>query len=650
MIIGKLINDRYKVVGKIDEGGMANIFLATDTVFEKEVVLKILKEEFYDEKYIKQFKHEVESLTELSHENIIKVFDYCEVDNMYFIVMEYLDGITLKDLIRKKTTISPQMTVDIISKVSAALKHAHSFGLIHRDLKPQNIMILKDATIKLMDFGISEHEDELKEFDENDDSNSVMGSVHYISPEQVRGEKIDIRSDIYALGIVMYEMLVGTVPYSGKNAVDIALMHLKQHIGNISEKNPLVPQSLSNVVIRATSPDIKLRHQDIQSFEYDLTTCLMPNRLNEEILNFVDQSKEDSLSKTQLIDLNNEKIREEINKEKQKDNIIENEDWDWKKIAIIGGLITFLCIALLFIYGSSSNNLMPDLNGKTFNEAKEIIENELDVSLGTSNINYKKSDKVSEGRIWKQYPIKGTKISSSTINSDFVVYINSKSDKKIKIRNFHSLNIDDVEKELSEAGLKTKIKYVKHSKILKKNQIIDQDIEPNTEVSEGSTISFNVSANNKMIRLPSLEDLSETKFIKFAKNNSMTIKNIGSEHDKSCTLDSYIGYKDDDWFDINKTLKYKSSCSWFSKATSMFSDFFGFDDKKKDNNSVSSETVDDKNETIDKTSDLKEIKKRATDKIWDSNLDFFSKINTTTKISFADSEGNVQSILEEALK
>lgn len=654
MIIGKQVNERYNVISKIAEGGMANIFLAKDIVFEKDVVLKVLKSEYNEEKYIEQFKHEVESLAELSHENIINVFDYCEVENMHFIVMEYLDGITLKDLIRKKRIISPQMTVDIISKVASALKHAHSFNLIHRDIKPQNIMIQKDATIKLMDFGISKHSNEIKEYDSKDNSNSVMGSVHYISPEQVRGDKIDIRSDIYALGIVMYEMLVGKVPYNGRNAVDIALMHLKQHIGNITDINPLVPQSLSNVVIRTTSPDINLRHQDIQSFEYDLTTCLMPNRLNEKILSFIDTSKEDALSKTQLIDINNEKIRNEINKNNEKtvsnDKKIK-EDLDWKKVAIIGGLITFLCIALLFIYGSSNKKLMPNLNGKTYEEAQSIMKEQLDVVINSTNVNYVENKKSEEKQIWKQYPKSGSKIDSYTSSSDFIFTINDITKEKFKLKNYTGMLIEDAREELEKRRIKVIAKYVEDSDVIKKNQIISQSIKANKIVNPKQKITFKVSKHNAMVKLPSLSNLKEKELKEFAKRKDINILNLSVNNKKNCYIEKYINVKENNNFDVNKTLKYKTNCNKKKSIFDYIGSFFGFNTDKNDNNlEFENETNKSRNEAKKIINNLETHKSVAKRKIWDSDISWFIKVKATTEISFSNSLEDIDKILKEVLK
>lgn len=643
MIIGKIIDERYKVISKIAEGGMANIFLAKDTIFDTEIVLKVLKDEYDDPKYINQFKHEVDSLAELNHPNIIKVLDYKEVDGLHFIVMEYLDGITLKDLIRKKGKLSPQLCVDIISKVASGLKHAHNFGLIHRDLKPQNIMILKNAQIKLMDFGISQHVDDAKEYDADDEDNSVMGSVHYISPEQVKGEKIDLRSDIYAIGIIMYEMLTGEVPYNAATAVDIALMHLKQHIGNITELNPLVPQSLSNVVIRATSPDIKLRHQDIQAFEYDLTTCLMPRRLNEDKLSFVDTTKEDALSKTQLIDLNNSKIKEEIQKNRKQ--TLKNDDWDWKRITIIGGIVAFLCMLLLFISFFLQKNKMPDLSGKTVEQARQILNDELGVNISDLNINYEPNDKVSPKTIWKQYPYAQSQVTASTHSADYVLTVNDIKIEEYTTPDYVGQQLNKVKEDLDKKHINVKVEYSEsNSNFTKKNQILSQSFKVNSTIKTGDTITFKVVKQDKLVELPNTQDLKVDDLVKFAQNNGMQIQNLDQNkpnENETCFVTNYDNVNDEQKYDVNQILKYHSECrdasSWWDKLKN----FFGIS-----NNEEKTQT----NKLIENNQSIDEVKQQATNSIWSSDLSTFKKISAVAKITLAKTKQEVDKIIEESYR
>lgn len=640
MIIGKIIDERYKVISKIAEGGMANIFLAKDNIFGNDVVLKVLKDEYNDPKYISQFKHEVDSLAELNHPNIIKVLDYKEVSGLHFIVMEYLDGITLKELIRKKGSLSPQLCVDIISKVASGLKHAHNFGLIHRDLKPQNIMILKNAQIKLMDFGISQHVNEVKEYDSKED-NSVMGSVHYISPEQVKGEKIDLRSDIYALGIIMYEMLTGKVPYNAETAVDIALMHLKQHIGNVSEINPVVPQSLSNVIIRATSPDIKLRHQDIKAFELDLTTCLMPRRLNEDKLNFVDTTKEDALSKTQLIDLNNSKLK------KSRINALNTDDWDWKRIAIIGGIVAFLCMLLLFISFFLQKNKMPDLKGKTVEQARQILKDELDVNISDLNINYEPNSKVAPKTIWKQYPYASSQVLSTMHNADFVLSVNDLKIEEYKLEDFVGKQLNEVKQDLSKKHINVAVKYKSSSKnYVKKEQIISQSKKPNTIIKTGDTIIFEVLNQNKTVTLPEINNLKVDSLVEYAQQQNLQIQNLDTNHPQNnqiCYVTSYENAGDISNYDVTSILRYHSECKEDSPAwLEGIKKFFGI--KNEDETKTSEDKL------IETNQSLEEVKQQAINSVMGGDLSAFKKIKAVTSITLAKTKSEVNNIVEEVYR
>lgn len=646
MIIGKIIDDRYKVLSKIAEGGMANIFLAHDSIFDKDVCLKVLKDEYNESKYIEQFKHEVDSLAELNHENVLRVLDYRDIDDMHFIVMEYLDGITLKELIRKKGAISPEMTVDIMSKVASGLKHAHSFGLIHRDLKPQNIMILKDANIKIMDFGISQHIEEVKAFSNGED-NSIMGSVHYISPEQVKGEKIDLRSDIYALGIIMYEMLTGGVPYNGTTAVDIALMHLRQHIGNVTEINPLVPQSLSNVIIRATSPDIKLRHQDIQSFEYDLTTCLMPNRLQEEKLSFVDTSKEDALSKTQKIDLNNAKIKEAIKYDKSggSDQIQSSDDWDWKRIAIIGGIITFLFMLALFLFGYSTKQKMPNLEGKSVQEARKLILDELGYTINDSNISYIVNPKIAPKTVWNQFPNANDQVTNNIHAADFVITLNDVKMEKFKFQDYRGENVYDVIKDLRKKHMNVDITYEDNDESdYSQGHILQQSIAPNANVRTGDKVVFSVKNPTHKVLLPRLNNFKVQDLRAFAKEHKFKVKlanKLKTKDGEVCYVNSYLNGIENKDFMTKEKLEFDQICkaptSWFDQVKG-----FIFGENKTGKEFEQS--------LVDSNRKLSNIQDQARKTIWNSSLPIVKKLQAITQISLANDKEQIDSILNQGFR
>ena len=237
IVKGQKIDGRYQIVRNIGEGGMANVYLAYDTILEREVAVKILRGDLAtDEKFVKRFQREAKAASSLNHPNIVEMYDVGEDDGNYFIVMEYIDGKTLKSLIKKRGALSLPEVIDIMLQLTSAIACAHDSYIIHRDIKPQNVLILEDGRVKITDFGIAIalNSAELTQ------TNSVMGSVHYLPPEQANGRGATIKSDIYSLGILMYELLTGKLPFKGENAVEIALKQMKEQIPSVCEQNAII--------------------------------------------------------------------------------------------------------------------------------------------------------------------------------------------------------------------------------------------------------------------------------------------------------------------------------------------------------------------------------------------------------------------------
>ena len=235
---GQKINNRYEIVKSIGEGGMANVYLANDTILDRKVAVKVLRGDLSgDDKFIRRFQREALAVSNLSHPNIVEVYDVGEEDGEHYIVMEYIEGKTLKQLLKKRESLTLTEVIDIMTQLTDGIAHAHESYIIHRDIKPQNIMIEDDGRIKITDFGIAMalNATQLTQ------TNSVMGSVHYLPPEQASGKSASIKSDIYSLGIMMYELLTGSVPFKGDNAVEIALKHMKDKIPSIRKQDPSIP-------------------------------------------------------------------------------------------------------------------------------------------------------------------------------------------------------------------------------------------------------------------------------------------------------------------------------------------------------------------------------------------------------------------------
>ena len=275
---GQKISDRYEIIKSIGEGGMANVYLAYDILLKRNVAIKVLRGDLsQDEKFIRRFQREAISSSSLSHPNIVEMYDVGEDNGTYYIVMEYVEGKTLKQLLKRRGTLTITEVIDIMLQLTDGISCAHESYIIHRDLKPQNIMIKDDGRIKITDFGIAMalNSTQLTQ------TNSVMGSVHYLPPEQASGKGSTIKSDIYSMGIMFFELLTGKLPFKGDNAVEIALKHMKDEIPSVRKINPEIPQSIENIILKATAKNPKNRYDDVREMYNDIKTCMDEGRKNE---------------------------------------------------------------------------------------------------------------------------------------------------------------------------------------------------------------------------------------------------------------------------------------------------------------------------------------------------------------------------------
>ncbi|MCL6570813.1 MAG: Stk1 family PASTA domain-containing Ser/Thr kinase [Bacillus sp. (in: Bacteria)] len=278
MIIGKRISGRYKVLEMIGGGGMANVYLAHDMILDRDVAVKMLRLDFAnDEEFIRRFHREAQSATSLTHPNIVSIYDVGEEDTLYYIVMEYVMGQTLKQYIQQHSSLGVEEAIDIMLQLTSAISNAHHNDIIHRDIKPHNILVDPNGVVKITDFGIAI----ALSATSITQTNSVLGSVHYLSPEQARGGMANRKSDIYSLGIVMFEILTGRLPFSGESAVSIALKHLQSETPSVRRWNPKIPQSVENIVLKATAKDPLHRYNSVDDMAEDLRTALNPERMNE---------------------------------------------------------------------------------------------------------------------------------------------------------------------------------------------------------------------------------------------------------------------------------------------------------------------------------------------------------------------------------
>ncbi|QKS71482.1 Stk1 family PASTA domain-containing Ser/Thr kinase [Paenalkalicoccus suaedae] len=277
-MIGKRLNDRYKLIRPIGGGGMADVYLAKDLILDRHVAVKMLKTQFSnDDEFIQRFRREAEAATSLSHPNVVSIYDVGEEEDLYYIVMEYVEGETLKDYVVANGSLSVDESIRILKQIASALSHAHANHIVHRDIKPQNILIGVDGIAKVTDFGIARAINEAT----ITHTNSVLGSVHYLSPEQARGGQVTFKSDLYSLGIIGFEMLTGEAPFKGDTAVSVAIKHIQEPIPSVTEKAPHVPQSVDNMIMKLTAKDVTNRYESADELQRELATILDPSRVNE---------------------------------------------------------------------------------------------------------------------------------------------------------------------------------------------------------------------------------------------------------------------------------------------------------------------------------------------------------------------------------
>ena len=408
---GQKINDRYQIIKTIGEGGMANVYLAYDTILDRNVAVKVLRGDLAtDEKFVRRFQREALSASSLSHPNIVEVYDVGEDNGLYYIVMEYIEGKHLKQLLKKRGSLTVREVVDIMLQITDGMSAAHDSYIIHRDIKPQNIMILENGLIKITDFGIAMalNATQLTQ------TNSVMGSVHYLPPEQACGKVATIQSDVYSMGILMFELLIGSVPFKGDNAVEIALKHIKESIPYIKDINNTIPTSVANIVKRATAKNLKNRYTDAREMHEDLKTCLDESRIDEEEYEFLySEEDEDKKSKkvvTELESTTNEIPEEETVKVEQIIDQTEKKREN-KLLMILAIIFTGLIVvvtAIVFLLPKlteAKDVKIPDVSNLSVEEAERELQNKgFEISAETKDAT---SDTVEKGNVVKTSPASG---------------------------------------------------------------------------------------------------------------------------------------------------------------------------------------------------------------------------------------------------
>ena len=412
--MSEMIANRYLIAKDLGHGGMADVYLAMDTVLNREVAIKLLRGELCaDPVSLLRFQREANAASALTHPNIVEIYDVGEYNGRQYIVMEYVRGKTLKQLIANRGALDNQESVTIMKQLVDAVREAHAHGIIHRDIKPQNVLIKDDGTIKITDFGIALAEDAVQ----LTQTDSVMGSVHYLAPEVARGETASEQSDIYSLGIVLYELLCGDVPFHGDSPIQIAMKHMEEDVPSVRELNPNVPQSLENIITKATAKNKAYRYHSAEEMLEDISTCLDDSRKNEEKLVLGDNPFGSTITIQKL----DNKTTKDTNKEHPPFNLLNTT---------LGILLIILAVAatlgIMVISRQNADKTIPmiDITGMTMEQATFELEN---VGLSMGKATYMMTDDIPEGIIISSSPAKeepvekGTAVNVSVSRGEYFV-------------------------------------------------------------------------------------------------------------------------------------------------------------------------------------------------------------------------------------
>ena len=491
---GQKINDRYEIIRAIGEGGMANVYLGYDIILDRNVAIKVLRGDLSnDEKFVRRFQREALSASSLAHPNIVEMYDVGEDNGLYYIVMEYIDGKTLKQLLKKRGSLTLSEAIDIMLQLTDGIAHAHDSYIIHRDLKPQNIMIRDDGQIKITDFGIAMalNSTQLTQ------TNSVMGSVHYLPPEQASGKGCTIKSDIYSIGIIFYELLSGSLPFKGDNAVEIALKHMKDPLPSLRDDYPTIPQSIENAILKATAKNPKNRYDDARSMHQDLLTALDDDRMNEEVYQYKYPENENEntkkIKKLENIDESIEKTKEETDDFKIATKVESGEGKKGNKLIIVLAVIFSILLiglfAVMFIvpkFTSAKPVTVPDCSGLKVSQCEKKLQ-ELGLEVNTT-IKTEPSEDVEKNKVLKTDPEAGRSVKAGT---EVVIYKSSGTEVFV-IEDYTGKNYIEVQTILeTNYGLKVTVEKKEpedNDKEYDEQEIIGQSLEAGSEVVEGDSI------------------------------------------------------------------------------------------------------------------------------------------------------------------
>ena len=509
---GYEIGHRYRIIRSLGEGGMANVYLAHDMVLDRDVSVKLLRLDLRDDPSTKRrFHREAMAATQLNDPHIVGIYDVGEDHGLQYMVMQYVKGTDLKAYIKKHYPIPLPQVIDIMEQVLSAVATAHAHGIIHRDLKPQNILIDENKNVKITDFGIAVavSQDSLTQ------TNTLMGSVHYLSPEQARGSIATKQSDIYSLGIILFELLTGKVPFEGETAVSIALKHFREEIPSVREQNKGIPQALENVIIKATAKEPAERYNSVNEMAADLKTVLDPQRANEPRLKI----QQDDNGETKVLDIKHLKADDYQSKKSTDSPTVDpsTKTQKWKKYGIVSGTLGMIVlIAVCSWWFLIRQVIIPDVEGMTVQKAEQRLHQQ---NLRIGKITQVNSQAVDKNRIVSTNP----DVSHKTRVSTPINLTVSTGVKQLQMADYVGEDYSSVAANLRRKGFQVHQEPV-YSDDIDKGQIIKQNHKKGTIVKPASdTIIFRVSAGKEPIKIPNFKNQDISAVQQFANKNNLQL-------------------------------------------------------------------------------------------------------------------------------
>lgn len=530
------IANRYEIIKEIGKGGMANVYLALDTYLNREVAIKVLKGDMSNDPVsLERFKREANASTKLSHPNAVDVYDVGDDHNMHYIVMEYVKGHTLKELIKRRGALPPKEAVWIMKQLASALLEAHKNGIIHRDIKSQNVLIKDDGTVKLADFGIAVIHNSMQITSKG----NVLGSVHYLAPELAKGNQATMQSDIYSLGIVFYELLTGDVPYKADTPVQVALAHVRNNVPYVRKFNPDIPQAVENIVIKATARSLKDRYQNVALLIQDLNRCMSPEARNDKrVFLHYSNTNIDEVKEERKIQQQKKK-----NKEEKKTNAIS---------AIFISIVSLISIAavvlILYFTGIIGNNndkyvVVPSVEGLSLTVAEDVL-NPLGLSIDKSNIKWELTDDIDANMIISISPVSGSKIEKGS-----KITVTVSEGKYSTMANYVGQNFDTVKKLLVNSKFSIEGKAVESD--LASGTIISQSIDAGTKYNPNvvTKLVFTYAQESTLMIPYEIVGKNIDEAVSYFENLGFVVEK--QEVDYSSLSEEYQKYENNTVFDVS---------------------------------------------------------------------------------------------------